>query len=121
MSLSDEFTFGRNQDEPSTSEKSALFEYFNESSPVRVIYFIQPSGIQYSFYYADLLQGVYMPDDSYISLYFRSVKVVLAGFNLKELFEKLMSQQVKSVRCLEKRYVENYTSTKAAVTSIELI
>lgn len=111
MSLTSNFDklYKRHEEKPEKQggQTDALTSYETEGS-VRNLCFVQPDGKRIFLNYAYLVSGEYDPEASVIKLNYTTNIVFLKGVYLENLFEDLMKQIPKEVKCLNARYVDSF-------------
>ena len=107
MSLNNAFSrnTGTGGDKQPVNE-TQQFELYDAPTLARLIHFVQPSGIIYSFPYSTLMRGCFNPNTSAITLYFTGYYVTITGSNLNYLYHDVMEHMVKMVRAVDERYAQ---------------
>lgn len=113
MSLTDKFDRNRKRKPTGKTGTEQVategdVENFVRPGFMRNISFVQPDGQMEFYSYADLTNGIYVPEENKLVLTFRNIAAVtLKGRNLDELYEQIQHQMPKKIICVEKRYDVN--------------
>lgn len=79
---------------------------------VRNLAFFWPDGKMQFFNYSYLITCTYTPEQGNILLEFSTHQVELKGQKLEQIFNEIMVQSIKVIRCGDKRYQANTDQTK---------
>lgn len=106
MSQDYKFKFDRmRENDPSAPEDNpGKTEHYPAPGHVRNLAFGWPDGRKLFLNYSYMVSGEYKPDEKIIELEFTTHIVKLKGYKLEILFDALMNQEPRVIRCIDKRY-----------------
>ena len=84
----------------------------------RKLVYVDSEGKARFFFYDEIRDGEYSPEDNTIALKLYDKTVTIKGRNLEQLFEDIGNQIVKKITLVDERYLETVDETQICVTQI---